>query len=104
MTSCVATPRLRRAWYICSELIRGTLKSASPQRKSVGVLIRSACKKGNETFIHPSVFFQGGPSSCSYSRMYWSVPYPARMLDMPAPLVAALKRVGDAITEVVSVP
>jgi hypothetical protein len=72
--SWVSRPRLLSAWYICSELLRGTFQSSSPQRKSVGVTIRSACRKGYETRVHASGFFHGFPSSASYSMAYMSVP------------------------------
>src|SRR5439155_18601761 len=93
MTSWVATPRLRSAWYICSELRSGTLKSLSPHKNSVGVAMRSACRKGDESLTHVAGLRQGSPSSASYSRTCWSVPKPARMFDALAPLTAALKRV-----------
>ena len=36
--------------------------------------------------------------------MYWSWPYMPYMLDAPAPLTAALKRVSRAITALVRMP
>ena len=64
----------------------------------MGVVMRSAWKNGNDTFHQASGFFQGAPSSCSYSRTYWSTPYAVKMLALPAPLEAALNRVVEAIT------
>ena len=60
-TSCVSTPSDFSAWYICSLPMIGTLKSFSPPRYNVGVLIRSAWKKGYEIFSHRSRDFQGNP-------------------------------------------
>ena len=47
--------------------------------------------------IHASLAFQGRPISCSYCRMYWSLPYIESCMALPAPLMAALKRVSVAI-------
>ena len=57
--------RLLSAWNICSTPATGTLKSFSPHRNSVGVLMRSAWKNGYDTFVHAAGFFHGGPSSAS---------------------------------------
>jgi len=51
MISSVGTPSDRSDWYICSLLSNGTLKSLSPARKRVGVVMRSACRNGNETRV-----------------------------------------------------
>src|SRR4029078_13184273 len=104
MTSCVSTPRLRSAWYICSLPTEGTLKSFSPTRNSVGVLIRSAWKNGYEILIHRSCDFHGGPISVSYCVMYWSTPYIESCSALPAPLVAALKRGSVATVVLVEIP
>src|SRR2546429_6603067 len=43
----------------CSELRSGTLKSLSPHRNRVGVLIRSACRNGTDSLTQVSAAFHG---------------------------------------------
>ena len=64
---------------------------------AVGVRILSAWKNGYDNFTHKSSFFHGGPSSFSYWLMYMSVPYIEIWFELPAPLIAALKRPSVAI-------
>ena len=54
-----------------------------------------------EMLSEASRLAQGVPSSSVYSRTYWSCPNMPYMLDAPAPLTAALKRVSLAMTALV---
>ena len=55
--------------------------------------MRSACQKAYDTLSQSGLFFHGSPSSVSYWCVYSSEPNMVVCNALPAPLVAALKRV-----------
>src|SRR5262249_49178702 len=98
MTKRVSTFRLRRAWYICSLFNSGTLKSLSPQRNNVGVVMRWAGRNGKKTSSQSSGSSRGGRSWVPYPGENIWAPWVESIFDDDEPLTAALKRRLEAIT------